>query len=145
MPSDTEPIVKFAFPVPKLAPLVGPNGIPTRLQLLKIQTQLNANARSVVSTLSPAFGLLALTISPARYQEMNGGVAFVPPPVPPDFPPYSEAPTQFQIVEISRMHAVRVKAHTSSTPTALFSDCSVTWCRRNIWRNWRTLNLNLPM
>jgi hypothetical protein len=112
MPSDTEPIVKFAFPVPKLAPLVGPNGIPTRLQLLKIQTQLNANARSVVSTLSPAFGLLALTISPARYQQMNGGVAFVPPPVPPEFPPYPEAPTQFQIVEISRMHAVRVKAHT---------------------------------
>jgi hypothetical protein len=111
MASDTEVTTSFRFPTPKLTSIIGKQGVPTRLLLLTIQSELNNNAMSVVSTLSVENGLLALTVPPAEYTEANNGVPFVYPVAPPPVPVYPDNPTQFQIAEIVRLHAVQSKAY----------------------------------
>jgi hypothetical protein len=113
MSADSEqPRIGFIFPVPKLSSILGKDGIPTRLQLLIMQQELNANARTIVSTLDPVHGLLSLTVTPARYLELNNNIPFNIPVAPPPFPVYPPNPTQFQLVEIARVHALQVKAFT---------------------------------
>jgi hypothetical protein len=103
--------MSFAFPIPKLTSLLNSQGKPTRLQLLEIQRQLNHNAMSIPSTLSPQFGLLMLTTAPAEYQVLNFGNAFVEPEAPPPtaiIPPGTDPEERS---EIRAEHAVQFKAY----------------------------------
>jgi hypothetical protein len=104
--------IGLPFPVPKLSSILGKDGIPTRLRLLIVQQELNANSRFIVSTLDPVHGLLSLTVTPARYAQLNNNIPFVIPVAPPPFPVYPPNPTQFQLVELARVHALQVKAFT---------------------------------
>jgi hypothetical protein len=111
MPSTNDPITAFAFPNPKLTSLLGPNGKPSRLQLLEIQRELNANAMSVSSTVSFEWGLLALTTDPIECAELNDGEPFFAPVKPPAIIVYREDSTELQQKEIKEAHAVQNKAY----------------------------------
>jgi uncharacterized coiled-coil protein SlyX len=95
----------LSFPHPVLTRLHAPGKKPTRPQILQVQLELNANAATIDSIHGP-HGHSFLTIAPADYTVLNGGVVFVIPAKPPIEPVYANAaPTAFQISEAVRQHA----------------------------------------
>jgi hypothetical protein len=99
-----------AYPYPTLSRLHDIGGKPNRQKILRTTQELTANASSVDSIYGD-HGHVFLTMTPATYQALNGGVAFVPPVQPTTHPTIVAGATAAVISETVRQHEVGQKAY----------------------------------
>ena len=100
----TDSTVKFVIPV--LTPFP-PNLAPSFPTLNTLQTELNANAQGIRSSAGGLYGLLSLTMSPAKYATLPNVIAFIAPVDPGDTPVHLPGATQPVITEGNRAHLVQ--------------------------------------
>lgn len=93
------------FPNPVLTLVGGLTSPPIFSEIRKLQTEQNANAASIHSNFgNGTMGHLHLTLPPAEYLVLSGGIAFVAPINPPLVPTHAPNATAAQITETNRLH-----------------------------------------
>jgi hypothetical protein len=96
--------ITASFPIPVLTPIATSTSPPTYATIRLAQTQLNSNAITVPSYEGDGIhGHLALTLSPAAYLLLSGGIPFVAPVNGPRQPVHPVPATGPQIAEINRI------------------------------------------
>ena len=91
-----------AFPIACLTPT---DTVPTRVYLTTIQTEINSNAISIASVISPTYGHLVLTVIPSTYASY-GANAFTSPVNPGLNPTYEATATSDTIRETNHRHII---------------------------------------
>jgi hypothetical protein len=106
--STNEQATAYTYPI--LSRLHEIGGKPNRQHILRTTQELTANAASVDSIYGN-HGHAFLTMTPADYTMLNGGVAFVPPVQPPPNPEFAAGASAATIAEAVRQHGVRQKGY----------------------------------